>query len=368
MTDPINLAFERIGTDWLTREHSSRQEASRQLVDRLQESGLAEPLATVENRRQFLLGLSWEKLCQLLSTINHLSQNLSPSGEMQLAKGVVTPLLLPPDIEDKPMVLSLALESTRKIMGRETEVEQQLEDVALLWGGVINYTHCFPDGNGRTSRIMGYLLRQGLEDEGFWKKLTELTVNADKRYLNYNSPIHLTSFINSEVRERQLDQYELKDLRTVYADVFGGESVEDEAVAHLSEEARRQAKQLSRTQSGDFGALACSIVMAKKSSWPEQIQEGPVRRAEAYFEHFQDELVESAGVIQRLMLRERMQVFIDAIENPQRYQIVLDKGNSLAGFEGRRTTIRDYYREYTAAASPEAISNGSLISRPQRPG
>ena len=354
MTDPLNLALEQIGTNRRTHECSSRLEASRRLVDRLQEFGLAEPLATPENRRQFLLGLSWEGLCQLLSTINHLSQNLSPPSEIQLAKGVVTPSLLPPHIKDKKMVLSLALKSTREIMGRETEVEQQLEDVALLWGGVINYTHCFPDGNGRTSRIMGYLLRQGLEDEDLCrKKLAELTVNTDKRYLNYNSPIHLTPFINSEVRDRQLDQYGLKDLRTVYADVLWGESVEGEALAHLSEEARQQAKLLSRTQSEDFGALACSIVMAKKGCWPDQIQEGPVRRAEAYFEHFQDELVESACAVQRLMLRERLQVFIDAIENPQRYEIVLNKDNSLVGFEGRRTTIRDYYCEYTAAANSQ---------------
>lgn len=70
---------------------------------------------------------------------------------------------MPPEPEDKQPLLEAALNGAKQVLSKEDDPNKGLEDASLIFSGAINYIHPFEDGNGRTSRIVGFLTKEGYD-------------------------------------------------------------------------------------------------------------------------------------------------------------------------------------------------------------
>ena len=330
-------------------EENIRLEAAIKLSDYLERIGFENVFSTANGRREFLLELDNHIFMRWLERINGLSRNIySRSQELYGSGG--TPSLLDPPRENKRWLLLQSLESSQRILSRGGDVEQQLEDVALLLGGAINYIHPFIDGNGRTSRIINFMLREDSTADCY-RQMTQRLASCDGRKILYNNPETLTSFLNDGAHRKLLQFYEVENLPLIEPDLLIGEPVPDQALGHLSAEARSQARILSGYYD-EFGAVACSLIMLKCKLLPEQVDlnEGVGNSVlidpKNYFSKFNNEHIALAYGLQMQMLIERLLLFIHAIETPEQHPIVLNTRDKPSSIEiGATMTLKDYYQE-----------------------
>ena len=115
-------------------------------------------LTSPEGRKQFILNLTPRRVIEGLILINGALRGKSAVDHKLDGDTTRMADIVPPDMEDKEVLLADALRAAQTILGREPDVQNGLETASLLLSGVLQYLHLFDDGNGRMSRFFGALI------------------------------------------------------------------------------------------------------------------------------------------------------------------------------------------------------------------
>ncbi len=327
-----------------------------QYLDRV---GTAEVLAIPEDRKEFILGLGYDDFKNWLIRINGMARGM-PNSEREIdGPTVITPNMLPPEPEDKESILEASLEAAKSILNSRENTEEALRDVSLLFGGVVNYVHLFNDGNGRTSRIAGLLVREGYDGSENARGRLRAVMGTSGDVVLQNNPFDLTPWLDMQtVRANRPKNANGWPVTVRTTDNAGREPAMD----HLTPEAREKIRRVLHDYS--TAAFAITATMIERGLLPEGVDftdravVGVSR--EAYLKNFTDDDIEAASQWSRTFRRERVLTFIDAMRHPDHYPIHLTEYTDNAFGQERDTTLRDYYADFIEANS--RLYNGRYLS------
>lgn len=178
-------------------------------------------LSNPESRNE----LSFEKFRDFLVRINGIARDI-PTNERKIDEKEIIisggpDTFLMPKFEDKEILLKEAFDSINKI---------NPGDEAYLLPAVVNAVHLFPDGNGRTSRILHTLLKSK-SDEEFIENL-KLAVGYEGRFETADvSP----GIVYMEIEKIIMIKYGIKfedskNFSPIMPDGFAGLFAQDEIV------------------------------------------------------------------------------------------------------------------------------------------
>jgi hypothetical protein len=316
-----------------------------QVTEWLDRNNAAELLAAPEARRQFILGLSNETFQQWLIDINGAVRGVEPqAGELD-GVGVEVASMMPPEDEDKHALLGHTLDAAKQILTREQDPEASLEDVSLLLGGAINYIHPFNDGNGRTARIAGLLIREGYDGGSEAQAQVEAVSRNgnDGRKVFQNAPAGITKWLNHAVAMRHKPEKASQwPVHIQIDDGVAGENIDEKVLEHINPTLRSALQRVLRDP--DFGHLAASKIMLERGVVPEgtEIQEYEGRSfawtdADTYFAKFSDQDIEAMLQESRGMRYDRIMLFIAAMTDPESFSIETPDSHA--------RNLRDYYAD-----------------------
>ena len=143
-----------------------------------------------ESRRQYLLDCSYDDFKNLLININAITRGLDSARHEFDGQEAWLLFSALPDWENRQPLLQQALTASKWILSQEARpLPNQLEDLAILWGGTITAVHPFLNGNGRTARILGLLIDQGFDGTSQSDRHIEITMSKAGRSFFCNNPL-----------------------------------------------------------------------------------------------------------------------------------------------------------------------------------
>lgn len=130
-------------------------------IRRLELLGLKETFREPESRRQHFVHIEDDSFAKMLGYINSVTRGEPIRYDFGDGK---TPFMETPPLEDKGPLMGQAFATVREILSEEGLDERvALRRAALTIAGAVNYIHPYTEGNGRTGRVMHYLLEFGTE-------------------------------------------------------------------------------------------------------------------------------------------------------------------------------------------------------------
>ncbi|NBP57973.1 Fic family protein [bacterium] len=134
---------------------------------RLEKLNVKEDLISPESRKDFFLNLTDEQYKKMFCYINSITRGERINYEYE--DGIL-PSLSTPSIEDKERLMNSAFQTVRDILNQsnqenitEEELRYILRRAGLTMAGAINYIHPKSNGNGRTARILQYIIEYGID-------------------------------------------------------------------------------------------------------------------------------------------------------------------------------------------------------------
>lgn len=128
---------------------------------RLELLGLDEVMGSPDARRLWFEQLGTDGFVKMLGYVNSIIRQKPISYQFQDGQ---LPMVSTPPPADKDRLVREAFDATRDVLsdaGLSNEVA--LRRAGLTVAGAINYIHPYDDGNGRTGRVIHYLLEYGLD-------------------------------------------------------------------------------------------------------------------------------------------------------------------------------------------------------------
>lgn len=130
-------------------------------IRRLERLNVKEDLTSPEKRVDFFKRLTDAQYKKMLGYINSLTRG--ERVRYDYADGQL-PMQETPALDQKEPLMNETFASIREILGRkEVPPRDMLRLAALTLAGAINVTHPYENGNGRTGRVMHYLMEFGTE-------------------------------------------------------------------------------------------------------------------------------------------------------------------------------------------------------------
>ena len=331
----------------------SRDTQTEKLFSFLDRTGAENVLESEESRLEFIKQLDYEQFKQWLIRLNGISRDI-PIKQRDLATNSyqhigeeTTPLS-----EDKDELLANLLEKVK--------TQENIEDVAQLLIVGVNFIHPFADGNGRTGRLLHELISNGYpKSEEDKVKITELvSIRRDKfvpvyEFIWYANEIQksnlgiTTELIFSENENRYISWHESgqaialrrgagSSLREL---IFSADLISANVnfMKHLIENNSR------------FGLSFLTIrsFLLNKNILNDYIvnKESPKRVAIAEDElmpKLTNEDVDEIKEIYRGIIKERFEIIMDIIINPEEYRVTgnMDWENDKKEIVGM--TVKDY--------------------------
>ena len=249
------------------------------LLDRVQDISLLhgkkfeEVFGNDANIRNFIKELNSDVFIEILSGINGILRGKEKEN-WKMDGGIVeisAPLLpresIPPLQEQKRLLFSELVILAKKM----NESNRTREDIALLLGTTINSIHAFLDGNGRTSRFVYLLVKNGYSQETK-EELEAALLNDGREFVDPNP-----SLIRNQIEERLLID-PLEDptknparLTSVLPDVTSKEFVFG---SDVSEVVKNKFLDLVRN-AGSYFRLAIIEELYQRTDIEEYVQEFP---------------------------------------------------------------------------------------------
>lgn len=222
-----------------------------QNIEALKGQKLQEVFGDEGSMRKFIAEVEPEKFIELLNGLNGILRNKEKTdwrmdGDSVEVSGVFLPSeYIPPRQEDKASLFDELLAAAKEMNadGRDRE------DIALLLGSTINAIHAYANGNGRTSRFVYLLAKDGYSAKN--KEGVAKTLGEYGREIVDPNP----SFIRTEIEEPLL-YFPLEDqkrnpsrITNIFPDLPSKEYVFGE---NIPETLKKQFLNISREDSSYF--------------------------------------------------------------------------------------------------------------------
>jgi hypothetical protein len=192
----------------IERDHYPEIVENDQGARRLELFGIQEELRDPSDRRAFFSTLTDDQLKHMTGYINSVTRGSRVS--YAYADGEFTDGATPP-LEDKERLMKLAFKTVREIVAdHDLDDKIALRRAGLAIAGAINYIHAYKNGNGRTARIMQYLIEFGTErgdkavNEELYALIGKLPVyeTDDKTAIDNTPHPALDRALEAKVREK----------------------------------------------------------------------------------------------------------------------------------------------------------------------
>lgn len=252
----------------------NRDEQSERAIRFLEKLHTSEITGSEESKKEFIRKLDFEGFKRLLLTLNGNLMAVPSAkreffaGEMELAAGerenkfialaegsedTYTPLQ-----EDKDELLNELFDRVQEMASRGASTA----DIALLIGTGINAIHTFKDGNGRTSRLLHYLMSENYQGTEEQKKYMQRLLGKKGRLMVDLNPSHANEEITSYIQQEKFGVNGDKRVRVLYTNKLSlNENINQEVV----EDFKRYIFSASAFESArGLGALATYSVLKTK--------------------------------------------------------------------------------------------------------
>jgi len=175
---------------------------------RIEKLGISEELADSSERRRLFSEMDNDSYKSIIGYVNSITRGRRiPSYEYEDGK---LPFTETPVLRAKDYLMNETFEAVRSILSDESLDDLvALQTAGLTLSGAINLIHPFKDGNGRTGRVMHYLVNFGTErgeqavNEELYAVIAKTRVyDTDiRKPLNTTPPVGLDSELDSIARE-----------------------------------------------------------------------------------------------------------------------------------------------------------------------
>lgn len=164
-------------------------------------------------RREFFANLPNEQFLRMVGYINSVTRG--KKLEYDYSDGQLLMSETPP-LEDKAPLMVLTFEAVRNILTNSNlENERALRLAGLTLAGAINLIHPYKNGNGRSGRLLHYLVEFGTErgDKAFNEEMYAIVgklpvYDTDSRVSLYNTPPpELDHALNAYLLSAKREQY-----------------------------------------------------------------------------------------------------------------------------------------------------------------
>lgn len=160
-----------------------------------------------EHKKEFIENLSEEEFIELLNGINGIVRGkkkaeMNPDGKNVIITGSFGLTIFPPFQEDKPELLGEILAEAKGML-REGK---DLKDVAMMVSASFVAIHPYADGNGRTSRLIYFLLANDLNDENK-QQLHSLLLDEGRDKINTSPEVIEDQIAHLLKKEAGVDPY-----------------------------------------------------------------------------------------------------------------------------------------------------------------
>lgn len=158
----------------MTELVSHKNDHSKELAEYISSN---EVLGDAATRRDFFENMDENDFLDMTQKVASLIRTGSDADQQHFDGDVVGLMFheVPDQREKEALLRETWATAQRLLKNRTLSDEDSLEYAAMTVAGGILYTHPFIDGNGRTSRVMSYLLSQGSADEEELRAMTTQT-------------------------------------------------------------------------------------------------------------------------------------------------------------------------------------------------
>lgn len=180
---------------------------------RLEILGIKEHLRDPDQRRALYADMTDEQYMHMFGYINSITQGKQIEYDYENGK---TPFMATPPLEDKGPLMDLTFKTVRSILSDpDLDNKTALRRAGLTMAGAANYVHSKDNGNGRSGRVMHYMMEFGTErgdqafNEEMYAVIAKLPVyDTDKKAAMYDTPPpELERALEEEVERRYPESY-----------------------------------------------------------------------------------------------------------------------------------------------------------------
>jgi hypothetical protein len=180
---------------------------------RLELLGIKEHLRNPDERRALYADMTDEQYAQMFGYVNSIMRGKRIEYDYENGE---TPFMSTPSLEDKEPLMDLAFETVRSILSDpDLDDKMALRRAGIAMAGAINYIHPKDNGNGRSGRVMHYMIEFGTErgdqafNEEMYAIIAKLPVyDTDKKVALYDTPPpELERALEKEVERRYPESY-----------------------------------------------------------------------------------------------------------------------------------------------------------------
>jgi len=183
-------------------EREKRDKVSDSAIAFFEKLDISKIFAEETTRREFLKVIDFDTFMALLVRINGFIRNI-PIKKREIDGEFVyielddagEEIYNPPQEEDKLVLLEEAFEASKKL--------ENISDAALLVSTVLNAVHPFHDGNGRTSRLVYFLLKNGCQGTQTDKDELKRILSEKSGPIGSPNPGNIEKFLVGEIRKEK---------------------------------------------------------------------------------------------------------------------------------------------------------------------
>lgn len=182
-------------------------------IRRLELLRIKEHLRDSDERRTLYADMTDEQYTHMFGYINSITQGKQIEYDYENGE---TPFMSTPSLEDKGPLMDLTFKTVRSILSDSNlDTETALRRAGLTMAGAANYIHPKENGNGRSGRVMHYMIEFGTErgdqafNEEMYAIIAKLPVyDTDRKAALYDTPPpELERALEKEVERKYPERY-----------------------------------------------------------------------------------------------------------------------------------------------------------------
>lgn len=295
-------------------------------IDALKGKTIAEVFSDEEQVRKLLHDISDEQFIELLNGLNGVIRGIKKDkwgiaqGEMEISGAMESETVFTSLADDKRELFMQIIHAAKKM----NQDQRSMEDIALLISVTGNAVHPWEDANGRTSRVIYQLMKDGMPEDP--QRMKEMMSEEGRSNLQTDAQV-ISGDLDSVLRQTHGQNFD-----NLFSDVITKEFQFDQRVTD------KEKKMMIRAFKADgFTHLAIAVndFLKNQVHTDKYYRDYPGGRRVVMFDALVADL--NANDVKELLKKyfeikkEKIELLIDCMVNPEKpeYRITTKKGEEM---------------------------------------